>query len=288
MPETAALLNTHGRWPEDVSIWRLDMPCPYDSHDGLQRVAACYATLDAVERGRADRYRVVGERTRYVITRATLRHVLSARTGVSASALQFTSVRNGRPALLGYPTLSFNVSHAGDHALIALSERRTVGVDIEHIHPQTDWQSLVDMVCSARQRAQLRVGPETLEEEIVTGRQRGRFFQCWTAKEAILKALGIGLTDHLQSIDFTLDTVGVQRPALRFSRMPDIAGAVVQDTSQAEEHAVAKDIEISSDDPILREMTKLSFHWLTDIDGYMGCIAYSDAAVHLTLGSGVR
>jgi len=291
MLETAALLNANGRWPEDVSIWRLDMPLPYDSHLGQKRVTACYAVLDGVERGRADRYRVVGERVRYVTTRATLRHLLSAQTGVPASALAFTSVRNGRPALAEYPRLSFNVSHAGDHALIAISHDRVVGVDIEHIHPQTDWQSLVEMVCSKRQREQLCVAPGKLAEEAATVHQRRRFFQCWTAKEAILKALGIGLTDHLRRIDFTLDTVDVQRPQLSPIITPAatlaITSAVAPDTTRPVEHPIAQGIGISSEDPVLREMGNLSFHWLTDIDAYMGCIAYSDAVVHVTAGTGV-
>lgn len=261
MPETAILLDAQGRWPDDVSIWRLDMPLPYDSRISQQRVAACYAGLDTVERDRADRYRVVGERLRYVITRATLRHILSAETGVPALALQFTAIRNGRPALADYPGLSFNVSHAGDHALIAVSRNRVVGVDIEHIHPHTDWQSLVEMVCSPRQREQLHVKPETNGAESDTAemsadKQRERFFQCWTAKEAILKALGIGLIDHLASIDFTLDAVGTQRA-------------------------------VNSEDPLSAEWATLSFHWLTDIVGYIGCIAYSDALAHVAAGTAV-
>lgn len=277
MLETAALLNADGRWPEDVSIWRLDMPTPGDGRDGEKWVAACYACLDTVERGRADRYRVAGERVRYIITRAVLRHVLAAQIAASPStsgspsalpsaspstspstspsALRFASVRNGRPVLADYPGVSFNVSHAGDHALIAVSQRRVVGVDIEHIHPETDWKSLIGMVCSASQRDQLS-SAEPIDEARAAILQRRRFFQCWTGKEAILKALGVGLTDHLRNIDFSVDRVGVQRPRWCSLVSP-------------------------SEDPLADEVANLSFHWLTDIDGYMGCIAYSDAVAHV-------
>ena len=318
MPETAQLLQPQGRWPEDISLWRLDMLLAFEA-----RIAACYAALDTVERERADRYRVVGERVRYVITRATLRHLLSAQVGVPAASLQFTTVRNGRPTLVGYPALSFNVSHAGDHALIAMSHHRVVGVDIEHIDPHTDWHALVDMVCSSNQRKQLHVEAKTpgtareghddrggygdssrsgngngnvdVDVDVDADRdrdrdrdrhisearnrdggtptfiaqQRRRFFQCWTAKEAILKALGVGLTDHLGLIDFSLDNDGVQRPCLH----PAIA---------------AQSMGGRGDGLAANEVANLSFHWLTDIDGYMGCIAYSDARPYVAARTAVR
>ena len=264
----ATLLSAEGRWPEDVSIWRLDLPLSYDCPRERNQVAACYAGLDAAERSRADRYRVVGERIRFVITRATLRQVLGAQTGVPASAIHFTTIRNGRPALFDYPGLSFNVSHAGDHALIALSHHRVVGVDIEHINVETNWQSLVDIVCSERQREQLRTAPGTFADARSAAYQRSRFFQCWTAKEAILKALGIGLTDHLPRIDFSLDAMGVQHPV---SSEPGLSTEL------------AKEVDKEAN----KEAAGLSFHWLTDIDGYIGCIAYSNAVAHVAAGTAV-
>lgn len=249
--EQLVLLKAAGRWPDDLSIWRLDMPLPRQhSH----RVAACYACLDSAERGRADRYRVVDEQTRFIITRATLRHLLGAEVGRPADDLRFGAVANGRPVLTDFPTLSFNVSHTRDRALIAMSRCRAVGVDIEYVDPTIDWQSLVDMVCSGRQRSYLLGASET-SGDAYSEIQRTGFFRCWTVKEALLKAVGVGLIDQLSGIDFSLEARGIQRPRV--------------------EGFVARA------DPRLHGLRRLSFHCLTDVDGYAGCIAYSDARPHL-------
>jgi 4'-phosphopantetheinyl transferase len=88
---------------------------------------------------------------------------------------------HGRPALVGPPHVSFNVSHSGSLGLIAVADgRRRLGVDIEQIRFDVDVASL----------AAAYLHPT---EARAIGDHRDAFFRCWTLKEAVVKALGRGL-----------------------------------------------------------------------------------------------
>lgn len=103
----------------------------------------------------------------------------------------FVVNRFGKPRLAGAcsaePDLHFNVSHAGEFALLAISESAPVGVDIEHRDMTLDVRGLLPQTLSA------------LEQQLPAD-QRVDFFECWTAKEAVLKALGLGVAEHLQRL----------------------------------------------------------------------------------------
>ena len=221
-------LQATGRWPADVQVWRVAIPLAGGPVDET--------VLDRLERERASRYRHPGDRMRYAITRATLRELLGQRLGAAPESLRFVASRYGRPELAcSTGSLSFNVSHSGDHALIAMSDARTVGIDVEHVDTALDWQELVDLVCTEDERRALR------EQSVWL--QRQSFFRYWTAKEALLKALGLGITEGLRALMVDPAGDGVRHPVVErqgvFARAGD-----------------------------------LQYHWLADIPGYMGCVAF--------------
>jgi 4'-phosphopantetheinyl transferase len=155
--------------------------------------------LSADERARAARFAFERERRRYIVARARLRQLLSERLGTAPEALQFVYQSHGKPALArgpGQRDLRFNLSHCGEVAAYAFAEGRAVGVDIEQVRELPDADDIAMRFFSRRERgAYLRLPRRE--------RPQG-FFNCWTRKEAFIKALGEGLSHPLDTFDVSL------------------------------------------------------------------------------------
>ncbi|MBE6984736.1 MAG: 4'-phosphopantetheinyl transferase superfamily protein [Ruminococcaceae bacterium] len=115
---------------------------------------------------------------------ALVRQMLSDACHISPSALLFSREENGKPFALNC-NLFFNLSHSGDHVLCAVHDA-PIGADIEEFRPVHT--NLIRKICSAQ------------EIEWI-GQDAKRFLRVWTAKEAYLKYLGIGLRTALQDIN---------------------------------------------------------------------------------------
>ena len=172
--------------PADVRLVRLDldMAMPLD--------APLFDVLSGEERAVAARSLRRADAVRSAATRAALRRLLGAELGEAPEALRFVRSERGRPALDrdGAAPLDFNVSHGGDHALVAWSRRRRVGVDVEPRRAGWDWRPLAPMVLGA---GDARVVAAAADEAA----RDGLFLDVWTAKEALLKAQGSGIADRL-------------------------------------------------------------------------------------------
>jgi 4'-phosphopantetheinyl transferase len=142
--------------------------------------------LDEEEQTRANRFVNATLTDRYVRFHAGMRLVLSMYRGVRPEEIAYTRSPEGKPALQsGWP--HFNLSHCGDHAVLAVAEN-PVGVDIEALRPVSDlWKHVLT---EAERDRFLRMP---------AARRTAAFFSCWTRKEAVLKAIGTGLSRELKS-----------------------------------------------------------------------------------------
>ncbi|NJM84101.1 MAG: 4'-phosphopantetheinyl transferase superfamily protein [Tabrizicola sp.] len=136
------------------------------------------------ETERAARFRFDRDRNRYIRGRAFLRQRLGAATGVAPARLVLAEGPRGKPGLVGHD-LRFNLSHSGDVAVLALSRRGPVGIDLEFIDRQADTAGLA-------QRCFLGQELDVLNRLSPT-EHRTRFFAFWTAKEARMKLTGEGM-----------------------------------------------------------------------------------------------
>jgi 4'-phosphopantetheinyl transferase len=169
--------------------------------------------LSEDERRRADRFRFAVDRERFVVARARLRHVLAACGAGPAERIRFGYGRFGKPALPAHPALAFNLSHAGDLALVAVAWRREVGVDLERLDPDRRLDDVARRFFSSVERRGL---------ERIGGADRAvALLRCWCRKEAYLKARGDGLTRPLDSFDVAIGEPVTAAASLLRATRPD-------------------------------------------------------------------
>jgi 4'-phosphopantetheinyl transferase len=126
--------------------------------------------------------------------RAPLRRVLGAYLGLPPAEVFLTEGEHGRPMLAaGHEQgLGFNWSHSGDHALIAIGRQVSPGIDIER---ERDRPRALEI---ARRYFTME---ETTALASLSGDDRHlAFLELWTAKEAVLKALGRGIAFGLHRL----------------------------------------------------------------------------------------
>ncbi|MGP9589832.1 4'-phosphopantetheinyl transferase family protein [Halomonas sp. AOP42-B2-16] len=167
--------------PEGLEVWRLSLDLNAPVADEDDRL------LSRAEWQRAQRLRRHADVVRAVATRAALRRLLSAHTGIAPEKLVFTQNAYGKPALENAGGPAFNVSHSGHVALIALAPGGAVGVDIERCRSEAELAPLQGLVLSPS---------EQLDHALP-------FMERWVVKEAVLKALGLGIADHLRALSIT-------------------------------------------------------------------------------------
>ncbi len=139
--------------------------------------------------------------------RQPLRSVLGAYLGITADRVTLTNGEHGKPALTEAhdPSLGFNWSHSGSHALIAVARRIAPGIDLEQMRVRPRALEIARRYFSADETAALAALPVPARD--------AAFLDLWTAKEAVLKALGRGLAFGLDrlSIASTADRLILRR-----------------------------------------------------------------------------
>jgi 4'-phosphopantetheinyl transferase len=198
-------------WPNEVHVWKIYLKAP-----GLSDYREI---LSNDERIRASRFRFHTDSDRFIAARSSLRTILARYLWTQPAELEFGLNPFGKPHLacgqdkLG---LRFNLSHSHDMALLAVARNRDVGVDIEFRRPDFATDEVAQRFFSRAERNQLgAIAPEQKTEA---------FFNCWTRKEAYIKARGEGLSFPLDQFDvsFAPDAppalLGNRRDATEVSR----------------------------------------------------------------------
>lgn len=213
--------------PGEVHVWRVDLLQPEHV------VQQFRATLEDEEIHRADRFHFEKDRKAFAVSRGFLRHVISRYLQTKPSALRFSYGPYGKPALAGEHSLRFNMSHSRGVALVAVAERRELGVDVEFIRADFASEEIARRFFSPREVEAFNALPEELRV--------AAFFRCWARKEAYIKAIGRGLSQPLDGFDVTLDP-GVPAALLRADE-DDASRWSLVDIDVGEEYAGALMVE---------------------------------------------
>jgi len=168
-----------------LDVWRICVS------DFVPKIKENMYLLSDVEVVRSDSYVQEADRNRYLIGRIYLRKLIASYLKVHPKEISFGFLEFNKPVLTTYSNLKFNISHSGDYLIIGLANRWSVGVDIELMNTKVDLYNLIyNTMSSVEVRSILNSG---LPREI--------FYKHWTRKEALLKGVGVGLTDRLKDIN---------------------------------------------------------------------------------------
>src|SRR5688572_28593871 len=162
----------------EVHLWLAAVP------DCLHDLMLLREVLNAEERERAARFHFERDRERYIVARGVLRMLISTYLGSPQFAL--ATNKFGKPCLQPpHDTLRFNVSHSRDLALFGFTRVSEIGADVESIRPDFATQEIANRFFAPDEAAILM--------HVAESERAGAFFNCWTRKEAYIKARGIGL-----------------------------------------------------------------------------------------------
>ncbi|MBA3243318.1 MAG: 4'-phosphopantetheinyl transferase superfamily protein [Acidobacteria bacterium] len=178
---------------EEVHVWGVELNQPEPI------IQDSFHVLAQDERRRAESFFFVRDRVRFTIARGVLRKVLSRYLLCRPDLIRFDYGPEGKPALCRShgSSLEFNASHSNDLALYAITRGRDIGVDVEHLREDLAGEQIARQFFSARELAELHSLP--------SGVWTQGFFNCWTRKEAYIKAIGKGLSQSLSSFSVSLE-----------------------------------------------------------------------------------
>lgn len=151
--------------------------------------------LSPEELSRAKRFRDAALSNRYKLGRYFLRKVLAERAGCKAGDLRLLLGDQGKPYLPGGP--AFNMSDSKSLVVIGLANDGNLGVDIEHIVAHPDLEQIAQRYFSQDECT-------AMNGMSAEDKTRG-FYRAWTRKEALVKAIGGGLTIPLDAFSVSLD-----------------------------------------------------------------------------------
>ncbi len=172
---------------EVVQVWQIPLQVSENT------VSAYFTCLSSDEKSRANRFKFADDKRRYVVARGTLRHLLGQALVRSPQSITFSYGKYGKPSIDG---VYFNLSHSGEIALCVLGHHRQVGIDIERLKTIQRLDGMMERCLSSGELAQVKSMPSS--------EQLQAFLQRWTCKEAYLKAIGLGLTQSMQTVEVQL------------------------------------------------------------------------------------
>lgn len=224
--------------PNDVHVWRIPLT------EDISR-----DVLSSDERERAARFHFEKHRHQFVGARAALRFILGEYLGVAPEKIELVNGVNGKPELAnGVSDLRFNLSRREGLALVAVTRGREIGVDVERVRSDFPIMEVAEASFSVAEFETLRNLPET---QRVAG-----FYNCWTRKEAYVKARGEGLSFPLKQFDVSLNPGGPAKLLNVRGDDSEVNRWTMQDIPVGERYVAALAVEGSGLSVTSRELRK--------------------------------
>lgn len=158
----------------------------------LPSVHSLYRLLSNKEQIQSKRFFTSNLSNRYIVTRAILRSILSTYIGTTYKDIEFVRNIYGKPYVKGIG-IEFNMSHSYDSAYYAITSNFAVGIDVEFYNQQKNIVNIAKSVFSIRELDYFFNLSQCKRQEF--------FFNTWTKKEAVIKAMGLGLAYPMENVD---------------------------------------------------------------------------------------
>jgi 4'-phosphopantetheinyl transferase len=168
----------------------LDLSSKNEYYDELKSI------LTTDEISRASRFHFAKDKHLFTLRRGILRSVL-AHYQNSSTNFTFSYEGKNKPCLAN-STLSFNLSHSKNQLLIAITNKFKIGIDIEFMDTSIDVEQITRSFFTSEETEQILLHKNEQQFEA--------FYNCWTRKEAYIKALAQGLYKPLKSFQVSVGT----------------------------------------------------------------------------------
>ena len=182
-------------WPEasaftelkegEVHIWCANL-------DAADRLEMLERTLSPDEVKRVNRFRFHQHRRRYIVGRGTARVLIGRYLKKNPEDIVISYSEYNKP-FLPNKNIRFNLSHSQEMVLFAFCPTADIGIDLERIRDIEDAEGIAARFFAATEFARFETVPVEERNEA--------FFNCWTRKEAFIKAVGEGLSYPLANFD---------------------------------------------------------------------------------------
>lgn len=181
----------------EVHLWFTKPENALENDELLRQYSALLSPEEIIKQ---QRYKFENDRHDALITRAFVRDLLAYYADVLPQDLKFERNEKGKPELINYPVpLRFNLSHTKDLIICAVTLNDDIGCDVENTGRNNNVLGIADRYFSESETSELF--------SLVEAKQRDRFFDYWTLKEAYIKAWGLGLAIPLGDFSFHFDQV---------------------------------------------------------------------------------
>lgn len=174
--------------PGDLHLWITSLKHSINQIEELKRV------LSKEELLRSQKFKVKKVQEEFIVGRGILKKILGRYLNRSANEIELDYEAMGKPKLTENlqnicPEIAFNLSHSHGFALYGITSNAYLGVDIEHRDRELNFEELAHRFLSPTEALEIKNAQELDKKKC--------FYTIWTKKEALLKALGVGLHSPL-------------------------------------------------------------------------------------------
>lgn len=163
------------------------------NHIGKLEYRHLMSVISTKRRNKINAYLNYIDKLRSLFAELLLRYVLKIEYGISGEQIIFKYNRFGKPELLNYPKIHFNLSHSERFVLCGVGDS-AIGVDVESVHDIN--LGMAELLFSKQEYTAICLKPK--DEQIKS------FYHYWTLKESYIKAEGTGLSIPLDSFEFRI------------------------------------------------------------------------------------
>jgi len=178
--------------PNQVHIWSVNIS------EHINKLPIYWEFLNDKEKAKAAQFKFDKDCNCFVVARGVLKKLLSIYLNLKPKEIEFQFADYGKPYINHPSKIQFNVSHSKDAILIGFVRNDSIGIDTEYTKRKIEVKEIARQFFSQEEYQSLMA----LNSEY----QLQGFYNCWTRKEAFIKALGSGLSFPLNQFVVSLDS----------------------------------------------------------------------------------